>query len=60
MLWLTNRTVRPSLGGDFLHFAEAFLLEFSIADGEHFVDDENFRIEWAATAKARRTYMPLE
>src|SRR5581483_594641 len=28
--------------GDGAYFAEAFLLECSIADGEHFVDDEDF------------------
>ena len=27
------------------HLAEAFLLERRVANGEHFVDDENFRIE---------------
>ena len=32
---------RPPLPRDILHFAEAFFLELNIADGEHFVDDEN-------------------
>lgn len=31
--------------GDFLHFAEAFLLEGGVADGEDFVDEEDFGFE---------------
>ena len=44
MLWLTKRTVRPWCG-DFAHFAEAFLLEGGVADGEDFVDEEDFGFE---------------
>jgi len=46
--------------GDIAHFAEAFFLEVDVADGEDFIDEEDFRSRWAATAKARRTYMPEE
>jgi len=31
-----------------------------VADGEDFIDEENLRLGGAATAKARRTYIPLE
>ncbi|HVB58285.1 MAG TPA: hypothetical protein VNE63_17900 [Candidatus Acidoferrales bacterium] len=31
--------------GDVLHFAEAFFLEGGVADGEDFVDEEDFRFE---------------
>ena len=30
---------------DVLHFADGFLLEFGVADGEDFVDDEDFGVE---------------
>ena len=44
MLWLTNRTVRPAFG-DVLHLAQALLLERGVADGEHFVDDQDLRLQ---------------
>src|ERR1700721_1882801 len=31
-----------SAAGNFLHLAQAFFLEFEIADGENFVDQEDF------------------
>jgi len=31
--------------GDVAHFAEAFLLEVEVADGENLIDEENFRLE---------------
>ena len=40
--------------------AQALLLELRIADRQHLVDDQDFRFQCAATAKASRTYMPLE
>ena len=58
-LWLTNSTVRPSLC-DVAHLAEALPLERRVADGQHFVDDQDLGSRCAATAKASRTYMPLE
>ena len=58
MLWLTKITVRPS-AGDFIDFAQAFLLEFGVADRQNFIDNQNFWLEMAATAKASRTYIPL-
>ena len=44
MLWLTNSTVRPPLA-DVVHLAEALLLEPRVADREHFVDDQDLRLE---------------
>ena len=44
MLWLTNRTVRPS-PGDIAHLAEALLLERGVADGQHLVDDQDLRLQ---------------
>ncbi len=44
MLWLTNRTVRPSLR-HVPHLAEALLLEVGVADGEHLVDQEDLGLE---------------
>ena len=35
----------PTFAGDVFHLAEAFLLKRSIADGEHFIDEKNFRLE---------------
>ena len=44
MLWLTNSTVRPPrLTSSIL--PEALLLELRVADGEHFVDDQDLRLE---------------
>ena len=45
MLWLTNSTVRPSDLGDIVHFSKALFLKFGIADSQHFVDNQNLRLE---------------
>ena len=59
MLWLTKRTVRP-LAGDVAHFAEAFFLELRRRRRRALHRRSGFRgSRWAATANARRTYMPL-
>ena len=34
---------RPAGLGDFAHLAEAFLAEGGVADGEHFVDEQDLR-----------------
>ena len=44
MLWLTNSTVRPSLG-HVAHLAQALLLELDVADGQHLVDDQDVGLE---------------
>ena len=44
MLWLTNSTVRPPLG-HVAHLAEALLLELGVADRQHLVDDQDFRLQ---------------
>jgi hypothetical protein len=35
-------------------------LEYRIPDRQNFIEDDDFRVKWAATEKASRTYMPLE
>ena len=42
---------RAAALGNFLHLAEAFLLEFEIADGEHFIHQQNFRFEMRRDGK---------
>ena len=42
--WLTNSTVRPS-PRDLVHLAQALLLELGVADRQHLVDDQDFRLE---------------
>ena len=42
------------------HAAHTLALESQVADGQHLIDDQNLRLQMRATAKARRTYMPLE
>src|SRR6266404_2967211 len=37
--------------GDVAHFTEAFLLEIDVADGEDFIDEENFRLEMGGDSK---------
>ena len=59
MLWLTKITVRPSRTIS-PTLPRTLLLERQIADRQHFVDDQDVGARWAATAKARRTCMPLE
>ena len=44
MLWLTNSTVRPSSAARPI-LPEAFPLERGVADGEHFVHQEDLRLE---------------
>jgi len=39
---------------------EHFLLEGGVAHRQHVVDDQDLGSRWAATAKARRTYIPEE
>ena len=43
MLWLTKSTVRPPC--TLAHLPEARLLELGVADREHLVDDEDFRLD---------------
>ena len=50
----------PSLPRYIPHFTQALLLKRDIAHREHFIDDENLGSKCAATAKAKRTYIPLE
>ena len=59
MLWLTNEH-GAALAGDLVHLPEALALERRVADREHLVDDEDLGSRCAATAKASRTYIPLE
>jgi hypothetical protein len=51
---------RPALRPGIGHAAQALALELGVADREHLVDDETSGSRCAATAKARRRYMPLE
>src|SRR5690606_34751216 len=39
---MTHKKDRATTRGDVLHFAEALVLELLVADGEDFVDDEDF------------------
>ena len=50
ILWLTNSTVRPSTHY-VVHLAEAFLLELSVADRQHLVDDQNLRFQMRRDGK---------
>ena len=59
MLWLTEQHGAP-LPRDVVHLAQALLLELGVADREHLVDTRISGSRCAATAKASRTYMPLE
>jgi hypothetical protein len=38
--------------GDIAHFAEAFFLEIDVADGEDFIDEENFRFEMSGNGES--------
>ena len=42
--------MRPLLR-NFLHFAEALLLKFEVADGQHFVHEQNFGLEMRGHGK---------
>src|ERR1700757_1675642 len=43
----------PVPARDLVHFPEAFLLELSIADGEHFVYDEDFRFQMSGDGEGQ-------
>jgi hypothetical protein len=45
---------------DARHPAQALLLELDVADREHLVDEQDLGSRCAATANARRMYMPDE
>ena len=45
---------------DILHLVQALALEGHVTHRQHLVDDQDLRLQMAATGKARRTYMPLE
>ena len=45
ILWLTNSTVLPSRRDTSSIFPKTFLLKFRIADRQHLIDDQNFRLE---------------
>src|SRR5260370_15625040 len=49
---MANEQYRPSPAGDLGHLAEAFLLEFGVADGENFVNDEDLGLEMRSDGKA--------
>ncbi|MGH8585267.1 MAG: hypothetical protein ACREWE_03480 [Gammaproteobacteria bacterium] len=51
---------RHPAGLKLAHLGEAFFLEEGVADGKDFVDEEEVRVLWTATAKPRRPYMPDE
>jgi hypothetical protein len=42
---VTDEHHRAPLGGDVAHLAEAFGLKCRVADGEHLVDEQDFRLE---------------
>ncbi len=44
MLWLTNRIVRPCFATS-PTFSRHFFWKFDVADREHFVDQQDFRLE---------------
>ena len=41
----------PPRARDVAHFAEALFLEIDVADGEHFIDEQNFRLEMRGHGK---------
>ena len=51
MLWLTKSTVRPFAARDLIHLAKTLLLELGIADREHLVDDQDFRLQMRRDGK---------
>ncbi len=42
---MTDEQHRPALRADVLHLAEALTLERGVADREHFVDEQDVRLE---------------
>ena len=42
---VTDKQHRPTLSGDALHLTETLLLERRVTDREHFVDDQDLRLE---------------
>src|SRR5712692_4156000 len=42
---MADKNDRSAGAGHVAHFAEAFLLEVDVADGEDFIDEEDFRLE---------------
>ena len=42
---VANENNRPPLTGDVLHFAQALLLKFGVADREHLIDDQHLGLE---------------
>jgi len=49
-----------ALGAEFVDLAHAALAEVDVADREGFVDRRISGSTWMATAKAKRTTIPLE
>ena len=47
------------LGRDRMHLAEAFFLKLGVADRQHLVDDQDFRLQMRRDRKGQPTYMPL-
>ena len=43
----------PAFAGDVFHLAEAFFLEGGVADGEDFVNQQDFRIEMRGDGKGQ-------
>jgi len=42
---VTDKDDGAAFAGDIAHFAETFFLEIDVADGEHFIDEEDFGLE---------------
>src|SRR6476620_4679685 len=42
---MTDEENRPALTVNLFHLTDTFLLKFAVADGKHFVDHKNFRIQ---------------
>ena len=59
ILWLTNRPVLPCAAVTLILPRHLFLKR-EVADRQHLIDQQDFGSRWAATANARRRYMPLE
>src|SRR4051812_5716094 len=41
-----------------LHFSEAFILKFSVANSKHLVDDQNFRFQMGCNGKGQPDVHP--
>ena len=57
MLWLTKSTVRPP-AATLAHSPERFLLKLRVADCEHFIDDQDLRLQMSRHREGQTNIHP--